>query len=109
EGERVVTRLREFGPAPIDHLGPMPYTAAQTLIDGGNQPGFHNYWKAENLAGLPDAAIDAFIEGASTVASPHTQAVLIPVGGAVGRIDEDATAITGRAATWQFHAISMWV
>jgi FAD/FMN-containing dehydrogenase len=108
EGERVVTRLREFGPAPIDHLGPMPYTAVQALIDGGNQPGFHNYWKAENLTGLPDAAIDAVIEGASTVASPHTQVVLIPLGGAVGRVDEDATAISGRAASWQYHAIGMW-
>ena len=39
EGEGVVRPLREFGPPPLDLLGPMPYTAVQDLISEANPHG----------------------------------------------------------------------
>ena len=49
EGERLLKPLRAFGPPLIDQIGPIPYTAAQQLIDGFYPPGLQNYWKASFL------------------------------------------------------------
>jgi hypothetical protein len=108
EGEEALRPLREWGPPAADLVQPMPYTAFQTMIDAGNAPGLHNYWKAENFRELTDEAIDALIERADAVTSPHTQLLLIPMGGALARVPNDATALGGREAPWQFHAIGVW-
>ena len=40
-------------------IAEMPYAELQCLLD--DPPGFRNYWSAEFLGALPDAAIDAFV------------------------------------------------
>jgi FAD/FMN-containing dehydrogenase len=40
--------------------------------------------------------------------SPFTQPVLMPWGGAVGRVGEDATPMTKRNASWVVHPFAMW-
>jgi FAD/FMN-containing dehydrogenase len=107
EGERHAAKLREL-PADVDLVQPMPYTVLQTMIDGPNQPGHRNYWKAENLRHLDDAAIDAFVAQAAGMRSPFTQLIILPVGGAIGATDDDATALSGRHAPWQYHALALW-
>ena len=108
EGAEVITPLREFGPPAADLVGPMPYVALQQLIDPANQPGFHHYWKAENFRVFDDEVIEVFIERAAQVPSPFTEFLLVPCGGAVGRVPNDATALGNRDAKWQFHALSVW-
>ena len=107
EGERVAAKLREL-PADVDMVQPMPYTVLQTLIEGPNQPGHRNYWRAENLSSLDDAAIDAFVAQAEGIRSPFTQLIILPVGGAIARTADDATALSGRHAPWQYHALALW-
>jgi FAD/FMN-containing dehydrogenase len=106
--DRAAAALREFGKAPIDHLGPMPYLALQQMIDASNPPGLHNYWKAENVTALTDEAIDTLVEHVARMASPHSQVLAVPCGGAVADVDDDETAISGRSAFWQYHALAMW-
>jgi hypothetical protein len=81
EGARVMAPLREFGPPPLDVLGPMPYTAVQDLITEANPHGRRNYWSADFLAGLPDEAIDTLVERATKPVSPFSQ-MLVIAGGA---------------------------
>ena len=109
EGERVVAPLQQIagGPA-VNMVGPMPYVAAQKLIEPGNQPGHRNYWKADMLDDLPDEAIDVIAQTAATVPSPLSTLLFQPLGGAVARVPADATALGRRDAKWAYHLISMW-
>lgn len=87
----------------------MPYVGLQSLLDGPNQAGFQNYWKAEFLDELSDDAIDCFVEHANRIMSPLTQLLVLPGGGAYARIDESTTALGNRTSQWNFHALGVWV
>ena len=100
--------LLELGPPVVTMVEPMPYVALQSMIDGGNQPGFQNYWKAEFLDELTDEAIDTLVEHANRIASPQTQLLLLPGGGAYARVDESSTVLGNRRSAWNFHALTVW-
>jgi FAD/FMN-containing dehydrogenase len=108
DGERVMAPLREFGPPPLDLLGPMPYLAVQDLITEGNPRGLRNYWSADFLAELTDEAIDTFVAHATKPVSPFSQMLLVAGGGAIARVPEDATAFGERRAPFNMHFLSMW-
>ncbi len=67
-----------------------------------------NYWTAEFLADLPDDAVDVLVAHATAPVSPLAQVILIPGGGAVARVDDDAMAFGQRSAPWNIHFLSMW-
>jgi FAD/FMN-containing dehydrogenase len=108
EGEEVMRPLREFGPPAIDMVQPMPYLAVQGLLEPANPKGIQNYWTADFLAELPDEAVDVLVEHATNPVSPLSQMLLIPGGGALARVDEEATAFGQRTAPWNIHYLSMW-
>jgi FAD/FMN-containing dehydrogenase len=105
--ERLVAPLRALAPA-ADAVGPMPYVALQSMLDAGNPSGMRNYWKAAFLDDLPDAAIAAALDVGAAIPSPLTVVLLQPLGGAYGRVDEHATALSHRDAPWAYHALSLW-
>ncbi len=86
----------------------MPYTAVQQLIDAGNPSGMRNYWRGELLSDLTDEAIGTIVAAAGRKASPMTQLVVVPGGGAVARVAEDDTATGGRSSPWNVHLLSLW-
>ena len=108
EGEEVLRPLREFGPPGIDLVQPMPYVAVQRLIDDGNPAGLQNYWSADFLAELPDEAVDVLVEHATKPVSPLSQMLLVRGGGAIARVDDEATAFGQRDAPWNVHWLSLW-
>ena len=108
DAEEGLKPLREFGPPAVDMVQPIPYVAVQQLIDPPNQPGRHNYWTADFLAELPDEAIDLLCEQHLTRPSPLTQILVLPGGGAISRIPDDAMAFGQRHAPFNLHIISMW-
>lgn len=108
EGEEVLRPMREFGPPGIDLVQPMPYVAVQRLIDEGNPKGMQNYWSGDFLAELPDEAIDVLVEHATKPVSPLSQMLLVRGGGAIARVDDDATAFGQRDAPFNVHWLSMW-
>jgi FAD/FMN-containing dehydrogenase len=108
EGAKALAPLREFGPPGVDLVQPMPYVAVQQLIDPGNPKGMLNYWSGDFLAELPDEATDVLCSHATRPVSPLTQIIVVPGGGAVARIDDDATAFGQRTAPWNIHYLSMW-
>jgi FAD/FMN-containing dehydrogenase len=108
EGEEAFGPLREFGPPGLDMVDRMPYVAVQQMIDGFNPKGLLNYWNADFYAELPDEAIDVFVGYATKPVSPFSQMLVLPGGGAIGRVPEDATAFGQRDAQWNLHYLSLW-
>jgi FAD/FMN-containing dehydrogenase len=108
EGAKVMQPLREFGPPGLDLLGAMPYLAVQDIITEANPHGRRNYWSADFLAELPDAAVDALVEHATAPVSPFSSMLLVAGGGAVARVPDDATAFGERTAPFNTHYLSMW-
>jgi FAD/FMN-containing dehydrogenase len=108
EGEAAFKPLRDFGPPAVDMVAPMPYAAVQQLLDPANPHGMRNYWSGDFLADLPDEAVDVLVGIATKPVSPMTQIILVPGGGAVARVDDEATAFGQRNAPWNMHYLSMW-
>jgi FAD/FMN-containing dehydrogenase len=100
--------IQEFGAPVADMVGPMPYVDVQKLLDPGSPWGRRNYWKAELVSELTDDAVAALVEQGRRIRSPLTEIIIQPLGGALGRIPEEATAINPRAGRWVAHGIAIW-
>ncbi len=109
DGERAVRALRRFGTPLVDLLAPTPYVAHQSGLDDSVPHGWHYYWKATNLAGLSDGAIDTIADHAYTAGSPRTYAAMFHMGGAVARVPDDATAYTGRDVERNIVIDAVWL
>lgn len=109
QGQRVVEPLRRFGPPAAEQLGPLPYTALQSMFDAGAPAGMNNYWKSHYLATLDDAAIDTILTHAAIMPAPFSQIHLHQLGGAAGRVPEDDTAFGHRDAAFALNIIGSWI
>jgi FAD/FMN-containing dehydrogenase len=109
EGERVVAPIREVMQPMMDMVGPMPYVALQSMLDGGGPKGIRGYMKAEFMEELSDAAIEKLTEHGAKRPSPTTQIILEPMGGAISKLGEDDTALGRRDVAWCYHALAMWM
>ena len=63
DGERTLEPIRALGPD-ADFFGTTPYADFQCSVD--DPPGYRNYWTAESVVDLPDAAIDAIVRRAAS-------------------------------------------
>jgi FAD/FMN-containing dehydrogenase len=108
EGEKVLQPLRAFGPPAADHIGPMPYTALQGMLEAGFPPGLQNYWKSNFLKDLSDDAIAVMIDYFAQMPAPTSALVIEHIGGAVSRVGEDATAFTHRQAPYNLLIVGIW-
>jgi hypothetical protein len=109
EGERVVKPIREVAQPVMDMVGPIPYTALQSMLDGGGPHGTRGYMKAEYLEDMTDEAIDVMVDHGGRRPGPMAQLLLESLGGAISRVDEDDTALGRRSPKWCYHALSMWM
>jgi FAD/FMN-containing dehydrogenase len=107
EGRRELAPLLDLDPV-VAMVDDMPYTAVQRLLEAPNPPGMRNYWTADFLGDLPEDALVTLHEHSSRVPSPMTQIIVVPGGGAVARVDDDATAFAERRAPFNIHYLSMW-
>jgi FAD/FMN-containing dehydrogenase len=108
EGQAAIERIRAFGAPAIDLLGPMPYTALQSMTDGALPFGLRVYLKSSHLTGLDDALIDTVVRQMQAVTSPLSQVVIVPLGGAVARVADDATAFGRRDTPYDIVVFSVW-
>jgi FAD/FMN-containing dehydrogenase len=108
DAEAALAPLLGFGPPALAHVGPMPYVALQQMLDDANPHGMHNYWTADFLEELPDDAVETLAGLATSPVSPLSQVIIVPGGGAVARVPEDATAFGERQAPFNIHYLSMW-
>ncbi|HSF32503.1 MAG TPA: FAD-binding oxidoreductase [Candidatus Tectomicrobia bacterium] len=108
DGERLLAPLREFGPPLADQVGPAPYAALQGISEHFNPRGYRNYLKTNYLKSLSDEAIDLLVDSYANVPAPFTHIVVEHMGGAVSRIDRNATAYNYREAQYNFLIVGMW-
>ena len=108
EGEEVLRPLRAFGPPLEDHVSPMAYTQLQGLADAMFPPGRRSYWKSNFLTDLTDAAIASMVDHFAKVPSAHTVVFMEHMGGAVGRVGEEATAFNHRRARYNWGVVGSW-
>lgn len=109
EGLQITAPLRRLGTPLFDMSGPMPFTAVQSGFD----PFFPRntlraYWKSEYLDELSDAAIDEIAGRARERPAPLTLVNVLHMGGAIGRVDPEATAFAERHAPFMVSVDGMW-
>ncbi len=109
EGPGWVKPLRAFATPAIDLLGPMPYTALQTMFDATAPHGLLSYWKTEYLNNLEDKAIDILIDHAGKMRSPLSTIHLYHAAGAVSRAKPGDTAFTHRDTPFILNVIGGWL
>jgi FAD/FMN-containing dehydrogenase len=107
EGARIVAPLKQFGTPLIDMIGPLPYTAQQSLIDAAMPPNLLNYWKAEFISDVSDDVIGVTVEAFGRVASPNSSLLFFPIRGAASRVAPDATAFPHRTG-YHLGIYSLW-
>jgi hypothetical protein len=96
DGQRALAPLREVGSPLADSVAVVPYVFIQSMLDGGAPHGRHYYWKSHRFPDLDDAVIDVFLERLAAMTSPFAQITGWAMGGAVSRVDPDATAVGER-------------
>ena len=106
EGEAYAEAFRLLRPA-ADLVGPMPYVEFQRMID--DPPGMRNWWTADYLDSLPDAAVAEFVAGSEAMPVPSaSQSILFPWGGAIARAGGAQTPMAERQASWVTHPFAVW-
>jgi FAD/FMN-containing dehydrogenase len=100
--------VKELTEPIADLMTPRTYVQMQTLLDASWQPGFQNYWKAEYLKGLPDAAIDVLVAHLATITSSLSDFKIPYLGGAISDVPESDTAYGHRDAPMILNINSRW-
>ncbi|HEX8918491.1 MAG TPA: FAD-binding oxidoreductase [Chloroflexota bacterium] len=109
DGMRVLASVKALGPA-FDVIGPMPYTAVQSMLDESSPYGTMRYYmKSGFLNEISDGAIDAMLSHASNPSSPFSTTVLVSLGGQMSRVDNKATAFGHREVRYDFTMFPGWI
>ncbi|WP_406434180.1 FAD-binding oxidoreductase [Streptomyces sp. NBC_00631] len=106
EGLRGVAEPLLALPHAAEVVGAMPYSEVQGMLDV--PAGLRNHGSAECLAGLPDAAVDAWCGGAAGMPVPTgSRLVLVPLGGAIAS-GPGQYPVPYRDAAWVVHPFGIW-
>jgi FAD/FMN-containing dehydrogenase len=108
QAEAQFRSFREAAEPVADLLGPMPYTAMQTLIDPLWPKGIHAYFKATNLARLDDELIERLCSLHASAPGPQCEMHVHQMGGAVARVGESDTAFSERSMPFVLNAVTGW-
>ena len=89
-------------------MQPMPYTAAQQMLDALNPPGNRIYWKSSILRSLDDDVLDTIVDQSQDIPSPLSVALIEFYGGAINRVGTQDTAYPLRDAIYSLNAVAAW-
>lgn len=109
-GLQIARHLRDVACPLAEVFGPVPYAELQASNDGGWRHGMRRYWKSHYLWDLPGAAIEVFLGrgSSSSGASDAVSGSLQALGGAIGRVPEEETAVGHRGAAFDFMSTTTW-
>ncbi|HKK93679.1 MAG TPA: FAD-binding oxidoreductase [Longimicrobiales bacterium] len=108
EGEAALAPLRAIGTPHADVIGPHPYAGWQQAFDPLLTPGERNYWKTHDFAELSDELLDTVLEYVDSLPDPQSEVFFAQLGGAQGRVRNDATAYQGRNAAFIMNVHGRW-
>ena len=107
-GEAALAPLRALGDPIADVIGPHLFAGWQQAFDPLLTPGARNYWKTHDFAELSDGLIDTALDFVGRLPDPQCEVFFAHVGGAQGRVADDATAYQGRSAAFVMNAHGRW-
>jgi len=108
DGEQLLRPIRSLGTPLIDLSGPEHYTHLQAAFDPFFPVGRFYYWKSTYLDDLSDDAVDVIVEQATIRPSFMSGITFWQLGGAIGRVADDATAFGRRSAPYLLTAEATW-
>jgi FAD/FMN-containing dehydrogenase len=108
--ERDLAQLRSSLDWSVDTFARKPYLAVQSMNDEATAWGHRVYMKSGFVSTFDHDLIDICAAHATNVPGTDTCTLSFwAMGGAIGRVPDDATAFTGRKAAWWFSAEAQWV
>ncbi len=108
DGELALAPLRAIGDPIADVIGPQPFTDWQQAFDPLLTPGERNYWKTHDFAEMSDALLDTVLGYVATLPDPQCEVFFAHLGGAQGRVSDDATAYQGRNTVFLMNVHGRW-
>jgi FAD/FMN-containing dehydrogenase len=105
--ERDLVPLRALGPV-LDTFAARSYLELQAESDHHYRWGRRNYWKGLLLEALAAEAVDRIGELVAAAPGRDCGVGLLSLGGAFGRVPEDATAFSGRGARLWLITEAVW-
>ena len=108
QAARDLAPLRGAGRPIADLIGRKRYVEQQTMFDGLQPDGTHNYWKSEFLPRLSDPLLETFRRQGEGMSSPMSLQFVIQLGGALADREADATAVGNRDADAVFASAGCW-
>ena len=96
--EETVKPVRALGNPLFEHVGPVPFPAAQSAFDVLFVPGLQWYWRADNFAELSDEAVARHSQLGSSLPTMLSTMHLYPLNGAAQRVGKNETAYSYRDA-----------
>ena len=109
DGKTELNPLQDFGNPFLRAIMPMPFLTLQTNFDPGVPNGMRYYWKAHYMNDLTDEAIDVFVNHTNHLPGPLSIVGFEPFGGAINRVNKEATAFVERSASYVLGIWSGWV
>jgi FAD/FMN-containing dehydrogenase len=100
KADRLTKSMRSVGKPVLDHVGPIPFPALQSLFDPLLPPGLQWYWRADFVKDFSDAAIAKHLEHASKMPPGLSQVHIYPIDGAAHRVGKGDTAFSYRDANF---------
>ncbi|MBX0298526.1 FAD-binding oxidoreductase [Cryobacterium sp. 1639] len=108
EGRQVIDRMRRAAPPAIEVDEPVPWTAWQSAVDGMFPKGVRGYWRNTSFDRIDPAVIETVLRRGGEQTWFGTGFDIHHMGGAFGRVPEDATPFPNRGARFWLNIYGFW-
>ena len=108
EGRTPLAKIKEEVEPAASDLSVVPFLFRQTVTDDLFASGLRTYIKAGFAEDLPDALIGTLLDRAAVLQSPISQVELLALGGAIARVEPNATAFPFRQSRWLINIPATW-
>ena len=107
-GAELIRQLTAAAPPDMEEVEAVPWATWQTAMDSTFPSGSRAYWKNSSIDRLDDAVIDALVRAGCEQTRRGTGFDIHHMGGAYGRVAEEATAFPTRDAPYWLNIYGYW-
>ena len=100
KAEKATRAMRAVGKPALDHVGPVPFPALQSLFDPLLPPGLQWYWRADFVKDFSKESIAVHHAQATKAPAGLSQVHIYPINGAAHRVGRHDTAFSYRDANF---------
>jgi FAD binding domain/Berberine and berberine like len=100
KAEKATKAMRSVGKPLLDHVGPMPFPALQSLFDPLLPSGLQWYWRADFVKDFSKEAVATHLAHAVKAPPGLSQVHIYPIDGAAHTVDRHGTAFSYRDANF---------